>query len=151
MIGICVSAPMVMAFRLTIYNAEMQDLETVLSAIPAGKVIQPVITEPHSAAFHTFPFQHAAALYNYYKGGTSPYLFATWAAHFPIKSRNTFVPNAPGEWSMDEFRFEAHQFGTDYFLVRTRDPGILSDLYKHVPLASGAGEWQVFGPNPQRK
>ena len=125
----------------------MNDLEKVIHEIPKGKVIQPVITEPHSVAFRTFPFQHAAAWYSFYNGGTSPYLFATWAGHFPIRSINRFIPNTPGEWRMSEFRYELHQLGSDYFLVRTHNEGILTDLRQHVPLAAAAGEWKVFGPN----
>jgi hypothetical protein len=59
------------------------------------------------------------------------------------------MPSVPGEWNMEKFRYVKNQKGTDYFLVRTRDPEILEDLIRNVPLAAEVGDWKVFGPNVQ--
>jgi hypothetical protein len=49
---------------------------------------------------------------------------------------------------MDDFEYERHQAGTQYFLVRTTREDIVQDIERHVPLASQSGKWKVFGPNP---
>jgi hypothetical protein len=81
------------------------------------------------------------------KGGVSPYLIAAWAKHFPVHTRKDFIPHPAGEWKMAAFQYDAHQDGTDYFLVRTRDEKILADLAGHLPIAASSGSWIVFGPN----
>jgi len=144
----CAALPIVIAIRMAGFTVEMKELENVITQIPPQKVIQPVITEPHSAAFRgEYSFLHSAAWYSFYKGGVSPYLTATWATHFPVRTRRQFVPHPAGEWQMDTFRYETNQEGTDYFLVRTRDEKIVADLKKHVPLAVSGNSWLVFGPN----
>jgi hypothetical protein len=150
MIMICALSPVLIASRSITLGTEMKDLERVIDRIPPARVIQPIITEPHVAGFRTYPLQHAPAWYSYYKGGVNPYLMAGWAGHFPIRIRQQFVPVVPAEWQMHLFRYETHQLGTDYFLVRTHDDKILDDLREHVPLAAVEGEWQLFGPNPRQ-
>jgi hypothetical protein len=49
---------------------------------------------------------------------------------------------------MGNFRYAKDHRNTDYFIVRTRDTGILEDLKQSVPLAAEAGVSKVFGPNP---
>jgi hypothetical protein len=140
--------PLLLGYNVAEFQKEMAGLEKVIEAIPERQVIQPVITELHSARFHTYPFLHVAAWYNYYKGGTNPYLFAR-VAHFPIKERRQVIRNAPGDWSAASFRYDQHQEGTDYFLVRTRRADIIEDLSRHVPLVVRSGDWMAFGPNPK--
>jgi len=147
MILTCAAWPAVLATRLMAFTSDMRDLERAISHIPPRQVIQPIITDPHSQGLPTYPFQHAAAWYSYYKGGISPYLFASWADHFPVRVRRQVLPNAPGEWQMQNFDYEANEAGTDYFLVRTHDARILADLNEHVPLTVEVGNWRVFGPN----
>lgn len=147
-IAICVLNPLLLVPRIAAFQTEMAGLEKVIEAIPQHQVIQPVITEVHSEQFRTYPFLHSAAWYNYYKGGTNPYLFAR-VAHFPIKELRPFVPHPPGDWQAADFRYEQHQEGTDYFLVRTRDRNIINDLTSHVPLVAKSGDWMAFGPNPK--
>jgi len=53
----------------------LKDLERVIANLPPGKVLQPVITEPHSSTFDgRYSLLHAGAWYSFYKGGVSPYL-----------------------------------------------------------------------------
>ena len=66
----------------------LRDLERVIAHLPPGKVLQPVITEPHSSTFDgRYSLLHAAAWYSFYKGGVSPYLIEAWAEHFPVHTR----------------------------------------------------------------
>jgi len=148
MIVVCAALPLVIAARMTGFTSEMKDLERVIAHLPPGKVLQPVITEPHSSTFDgRYSLLHAAAWYSFYKGGVSPYLIAAWAKHFPVHTREQLLPHAAGEWQMNKFRYEANETGTDYFLVRTQDAKILADLKEHVPEAASEGSWVVFGPN----
>ena len=148
MLLVCAAYPVVMASRMVKFTSEMKGLESVIFPLPSGKVIQPVMTDLHSAGFgRTYALLHAAAWYSFYKGGASPYLIATWANHFPVRTRGPVLPHPTGEWEMGSFRYDVNAQGTDYFLVRTRDPRIIADLTHHVPLATKAGDWMVFGPN----
>jgi hypothetical protein len=148
MVVACAAYPLVMASRMVTFTSEMRNLEAVISPLPPGKVIQPVLTELHSAGFgRRYTLLHAAAWYNFYKGGESPYLIATWANHFPVRTRGPVLPHPTGEWGMSSFQYDVNAAGTDYFLVRTRDEKIVADLSRHVPLASKAGDWMTFGPN----
>jgi hypothetical protein len=124
----------------------MADFEKVINAIPEHEAVQPVITNLHSARVRTYPYLHIAVWYNFYKGGTNPYLF-THVPHFPIRERSRVFKNVPGEWAMTTFKYDDNQTGTDYFIVRTDRPDVLEDLSKHVPLLASAGEWKAFGPN----
>jgi hypothetical protein len=137
---VCAAFPIVMATRMVGFTSEMKDLEAAISKMPPRQVVQPIITEPHSSPFNgMYSLQHAAAWYSFYKGGVSPYLIAAWAKHFPVHARMDFVPHPAGEWKMATFQYDAHQEGTDYFLVRTRDEKILADLTRHLPIAASAG------------
>jgi hypothetical protein len=148
MLVVCAALPIVMTIRMVGFTGEMKTLETVVDQIPGGKVLQPVITEPHSSNFNgRYSLLHAAAWYSFYRGGVSPYLIASWAKHFPVHTREKFAPDAAGEWQMIAFRYSANQEGTDYFLVRTQDEKIIADLTGHLPIAASAGSWVVFGPN----
>jgi dolichol-phosphate mannosyltransferase len=80
----------------------------------------------------------------------TPYLFDR-VAHFPIKAKRVFVPHSPGEWDMGSFRYDEHQEGTDYFLVKTRRKDVIDDLGRHVPLLAQSGDWMAYGPNPKRR
>ena len=145
---LCVVHPLVFAYGVASFQNEMADLEKAIDAIPPHQAVQPVITDLHSAQFRTYPYLHIAAWYNYYKGGTNPYLF-THVPHFPIRERRRAFKNPPGEWAMTSFKYETHQEGTDYFLVRSDRPDVIDDLTMHVPLLVTSGEWKVFGPNPK--
>jgi hypothetical protein len=146
MFVVCVVSPVFFAVKVGPFTSEMKDLERAVHSIPAAQVIQPVITELHSGTLQTYPFLHAAAWYSYYRGGTSPYLFARWAKHFPISARTPMLPRVTGEWTMQQFDFASNAAGTDYFLVRTNDAHILDDFRQHVPLHAQSGDWLVFGP-----
>ena len=135
-------------YRIWRFQSEMADLNQAIAIVPYRQRLQPIMTEPHSSQFRTYPFLHAAAWYNADKGGFSPYLF-TKQAHFPVRERRTAIPGTPGEWNMDAFRYAAHGTGTDYFLAKTENLTILNDLAGNVPLAGRFGEWVVFGPNPR--
>jgi len=144
---ICIAAFCALGYRFALFQTEMQELREVVSAIPPRQVIQPVITDSHASGLHTYPFLHAAAWYCFYQGGISAYSFSE-SPYFPVRQRQYFVKNPPGEWSMDDFQYERHQAGTQYFLVRTTREDIVQDIERHVPLASQSGKWKVFGPNP---
>ena len=143
----CLGAPLLLAYRLAGFQQEVRELQQVITAIPKGKVLQPVITEPQSSFFQNYPFLHAAAWYNFVRGGTSPYLFSK-QPHFPVREKKSPIVSPPGEWQMNQFKYSRNQAGTEFFLVRTSRQDILEDLGKHVPLFAEAGGWRVFGPNP---
>jgi hypothetical protein len=147
MAAICIASPFYMASRLEAFQVENRDLQRAIGSIPLKQVVQPIITEPHSKAFRTYPFQHAVAWYNAARGGVSPYLMAAWAGHFPTRTRRTFIPNPPPEWETGSFHFETHGQGATYFLVRTHRQDILADLTSHVGRGTVFGDWWVFGPN----
>jgi hypothetical protein len=146
-VGVCILNPLLLIPKVAAFQREMAGLDAMIRVVPERQVIQPVITEVHSAQFQTYPFFHIGAWYNFYKGGTNPDLFAS-VAHFPIKERRKFVPHPPPPDNR-EFRYETHGQGPDYFLVRTRSTAIVEDLTRHVPLVARDGEWMVFGPNPK--
>ncbi len=146
MVLLCLILPMALYSRLNTFQSEMLNLEQVVRAIPPAMLVQPVITEPQSTVFHTYPFLHASEWYSYYKGGYSPYLFPSQSNYFPVASRKEFLPGVPGEWQMDEFLYDRHHSNTNYFLVKTKRKEILEDLRRNVPVAAVAGEWQVYGP-----
>jgi hypothetical protein len=143
---LCAAAPLAAAWRFRPFQAEMRDLERVSLAIPPAQVIQPVITELNSPRLPTYPHLHSANWCNYWKGGTNPYTFGRFS-YFPVRDRVPPVANPPPEWDMGQFRYELHQQGADYFLVKTRRLDIIEDLERNVPLAGQAGEWRLFGPN----
>jgi len=144
--ALCIVHPLLLMPKLSAFQTEMAALKGAIEATPRGQVVQMVVTNMHSANFHTYPFLHADAWYAYSRGGTSPYLFSR-IPHFPVHNTRVFVPNSPGEWNMAAFRYAEHQQGTDYFLVRTDRADILEDLQKHVPLLAQSADWMVFGPN----
>jgi hypothetical protein len=146
---VCLASPLLLIPRLVSFTAEMRDLESAVKAVPPARIVQPILGEPDNAPFPSYPFHHAAAWYSYYRGGSSPYLFATWAKHFPIHVKGELPSQVPGEWQMGLFDYDHHHVGTDYFLVRTKDERTLSQLRQHVPLLLQKGTWMVFGPNPQ--
>ena len=144
---LCTLAPVALGFRMWNFQGEMEQMQAVIAEIPAGQVIQPVITEPHSPWFRTYPHLHASAWYTLLKGGTSPYLFVN-QGHFPVSRKAPLEGARPGEWQMGQFNYNIHQQGTDYFLAKTRRSDILDDLASNVPLVIRAGDWAVYGPNP---
>ena len=145
---LCMLAPVALGFRIWNFQGEMDQMQAAIAEIPAGQVVQPVITEPHSPWFRTYPHLHASAWYTLLKGGTSPYLFVN-QGHFPVSRKAPLEGQRPGQWHMGEFDYTTHQQGTDYFLVKTRRSDILEDLSSNVPLVIRAGEWAVYGPNPR--
>ena len=145
-IAACLGVLAITGARIQLFQTEMHELEQAIAAIPPRQRVQPIITELHSRHFETYPFLHAAALYNASRGGYSPYLF-TRQSHFPVRERSDVIPNAPGEWGMSEFQYALHGAGTDYFLVKTRKREIIEDLSHHMPRVGEFGPWQVFGPS----
>jgi hypothetical protein len=143
---LCAAAPLAVLWRSLPFQAEMRDLERVAAVIPAGQVIQPVVTELNSPRLPTYPHLHSANWCNYWKGGTNPYTFGRFS-YFPVRDRLPFIPNPPPEWDMGRFQYGLHQQGSDYFLVKTRRLDIIEDLSQNVPLAAQAGAWRLFGPN----
>jgi hypothetical protein len=144
----CAIALLMVGYRIWEFQGEMQNLERALSAIPPHQRVQPVLTDLNTRHLTGYPLLHVTAWYHQSKGGTSPYLFTRWP-HMPVHNRSEVMPSVPGEWNMEKFRYVKNQKGTDYFLVRTRDPEILEDLIRNVPLAAEVGDWKVFGPNVQ--
>ena len=145
---LCMLAPVALGFRMWNFQAEMEQMQAAIAEIPAGQVVQPVITELHSPWFRTYPYLHVSAWYTLLKGGTSPYLFVD-QGHLPVGRKAPLEGQHPGQWHMDKFNYTIHQQGTDYFLVKTRRRDILDDLSSNVPLVIQAGEWAVYGPNPR--
>jgi len=146
MVVVCALGPVTVGYRLWHFQAEMAQLEAIVAAMPPRQIVLPVVTEGHSQYFRTYPFHHAATWYNYRKGGTNPYTLAR-LRHFPVREREQFIPNPMGEWRAGSFKYDLHQEGVNYFLVRTKRADIISDLQAHVPLAARVGDWMVFGPN----
>src|SRR5262245_17009893 len=147
MCAICLVAFCTLGYRFALFQKEMKELRQVVSVIPPRQVVQPIITDSHASGLRTYPLLHAAAWYCFYQGGISMYSFSR-EPYFPVQQRRSLVENPPGEWSMDNFQYEQHQAGTQYFLVRTTRDHIVQDLERHVPLAGESGKWKVFGPNP---
>ena len=144
---LCMLAPVALGYRMSHFQREMVQMHAVIAEIPGGQVIQPVITEPHSPWFRSYPHLHASAWYTLLKGGTSPYLFVD-QGHFPVRRKAPLEGARPGQWHMGQFDYNTHQSGTDYFLTKTRCSDILDDLASNVPLVIRSGDWAVYGPNP---
>ncbi len=149
MILLCAAAPLTSAYRYWLLQPEMQDMERALQAIPRRQVVQSVVTQPHVPPYWTYPLLHVADWYCVFRGGANPYTFARFR-YLPVKEKAPIAASAPGEFEGPRFRFSKHAQGTDYFLVRTLQQGILSDLESNLPLAAHFGVWRVYGPNPNR-
>jgi hypothetical protein len=146
---LCLMAPVSEFSRSWVYNRDMRDLARVLEAVPPRQALQPVITDLDRDAFPTSVNMHAAAWYNFQRGGANPYLFALFE-YFPVRYAGEPFGPVPGELEASRFRYSAHQKGTDYFLVRSQDTRIHAELAARMPLAARSGRWCLYGPNPGR-
>jgi len=144
---LCLAAPVAEFVRTSQYNDEMKRMSEVLERVPPRQAVQPIITDLEKDVYPTRVNLHAASWYNLSKGGANPYSFARFD-YFPIRYAKVLFPKVPGEATAGGFRYDLHQKGTDYFLVRTQDARILRELETRMALVASSGRWRAYGPNP---
>jgi hypothetical protein len=146
--GLCMVASVARQARL---SAEIEEIVPILQKIPVNSRILPLVFDRASLELDSYWFDPHLHDHNYYHvlrgGGFSPYLPA--AQLNPVRYRPEQKRPAPGEYSPQEFIWEAHSADYQYFLVRGAPEGFAQYVAPACNLVLASGKWTLFERRPQ--
>jgi hypothetical protein len=141
--GLCLVASVARQARL---SAETEEIVPILQKIPANSRILPLVFDRASPELDSYWFDPHLHDHNYYHvlrgGGFSPYLPA--AQLNPVRYRPEQRRPAPGEYTPQEFVWEAHSADYQYFLVRGAPAGFAQYMAPTCNLVLVSGQWTLF-------
>jgi hypothetical protein len=141
--GLCLVASVARQARL---SAEVEEIVAVLQKMAANSRILPLVFDRASPELDSYWFDPHLHDHNYYHvlrgGGFNPYLPA--AQLNPVRYRPEQRRPAPGEYTPQEFVWEAHSADYQYFLVRGAPEGFAQYMAPTCKLALVSGQWTLF-------
>jgi len=139
---------LVWTLRLPAYNRETEGFHALITRMPPGLDVRPIVFERESQAFPGVPaLLHLPAYYQVQKGGTQGYSFAMYPISV-VRHRAGVAPRMGGgaEWSPQTFDWRREYAKYDYFVVHsTRDRSMeLFESSPDVVLEKREGDWWAY-------
>ena len=127
-------------------SKEIEEIKPILVKIPSKSSILPLVFDNNSVELDSRFFDPHLHNQDYYfllvGGGLSPYL--PDSPLLPVHFKTAKKPTAPGDYMPHMFRWELHEAGYDYFLIRGPTKGVLSYISKKAVLLEKSGKWLLF-------
>jgi hypothetical protein len=99
------------------FDREAGPVDRALATLPRGARVLGLIHDPRGQVLERWPYLHFEQYAVVYGGGVAAHSF-TANAPLPVRLRPEARVPAPGVWSPDAFRYDAHGGVFEYFLVR---------------------------------
>lgn len=143
---VSVSVMSLFAWRLVGFNRETADFRALVSRVPAGLAVRPLVFERGSAAFPGIPAHlHLPAYYSAEKGGSSGYSFAMYSISVVrFRPGVRIIMGGGSEWVPEHFDASREAADYDYFIVKSsldRTDGLFPGPRPAAVLEQHIGDW----------
>jgi len=143
---VSVSVVSVFAWRLVGFNQETADFHALISRLPGGLAVRPLVFERGSAAFPGVPAHlHLPAYYSAEKGGSAGYSFAMYSISVVRFRPGVRVLMGSGaEWAPELFDASREAADYHYFIVKSsldRTSSLFPGPQPAAVLDQHVGDW----------